>query len=105
MCIRDRLGLGNIEVLHARAEDMEAGPFDTVLARAVAPPAELLGLAEPLVAPGGRLVLLTGEDRGREIVSLARGFSALPVDSPVKALKRRIVVLERASMPESSDLR
>lgn len=98
------LALDNVEVLHARAEDVTAGPFDTVLARAVAPPAELLRLAEPLVALRGRLVLLTGEAKGREILSRARDFAALPVESAVAALKSRIVVLERASMPESSDL-
>jgi 16S rRNA (guanine527-N7)-methyltransferase len=101
---RAALGLDNVEVLNARAEDVATGPFDTVLARAVAPPAELLGLAGPLVAPGGRLVLLSGEDKGREIVARARGFTAVPVDSAAPALRSRIVVLERASMSESSDL-
>ncbi len=88
------LGLGNVEVAHSRAEQVTSGPFATVLARAVAPPAELLAVTGPLLAPGGRLVLLTGASRGREIVSLAAGFRQLDVDSPPAALKSRVVVLD-----------
>jgi 16S rRNA (guanine527-N7)-methyltransferase len=87
------LALENVEVAHARAEQVTTGPFDTVLARAVAPPAELLAVTRPLVAPGGRLVLLTGEVKGRDIVRLAEGFRELDVDPPAGDLESRIVVL------------
>jgi len=56
------LGLANVTVAHGRAEDLRPEqPFDTVLARAVAPPAELLALSAPLVAPKGVAVLSTTE--------------------------------------------
>ncbi|HUF71555.1 MAG TPA: 16S rRNA (guanine(527)-N(7))-methyltransferase RsmG [Gammaproteobacteria bacterium] len=102
--VKGALGLDNVEVVHARAETVTTGPFDTVLARAVAPPGEILDLAEPLVAPTGRLVLLTSEDKAREILSRARGFRALPIESVTPGLRSRVVVLERASVSESSDL-
>lgn len=91
---RAALGLANVEVLQQRAEDVTAGPFDTVLARAVAPPAGLLSIARPLLAPGGRLVLLTAEDKARELVSLASGFTEVAVGPTNPALRSRIVVLE-----------
>ena len=89
------LALTNVAVAHSRAEDLEAPPFATVLARAVAPPAELLAIATPLVARGGRLVLLTGADRAREIVRLAQDFAPLPAGAGPKGLKSVIVALER----------
>jgi 16S rRNA (guanine527-N7)-methyltransferase len=92
------LRLGNVAVLHARAEDVTNGPFTTVLARAVAPPAELLAVTRPLVGPHGRLVFLTGEDKGRELASLAQGFTVLTADRPEADIRSHIVVLESASL-------
>jgi len=101
------LGLANVSVAHGRAESLALPTFATVLARAVAPPAELLALVTPLLAAGGRLVLLAGADKGGEIIALASeadaelesgsapAFRALPVAPPVAGLKSRIVVLER----------
>jgi 16S rRNA (guanine527-N7)-methyltransferase len=91
-----RLGLRNVGVAHGRAEALDLPCFAAVLARAVAPPAELLAIASPLVAPGGRLVLLTGSDKGRAIVDLAPGYRALDTGTANQGLKSRIVVLERA---------
>ncbi len=87
------LRLENVAVAHARAEHV-SGPFDTVLARAVAPPKELLAVTRPLLGPGGRLVLLTGAAKGREVVGLAAGFRELSVDMPAGALRSRVVALE-----------
>jgi 16S rRNA (guanine527-N7)-methyltransferase len=89
------LGLGNVTVAHGRAEALALPPFATVLARAVAPPAELLTLVTPMLAAGGRLVLLAGADKGREIAALAAGYRPLPVTPPVDGLRSHIVVLER----------
>jgi len=50
------LGLDNVDVVHARAEALEA-TFDTVLARAVARPEQVLEWSRNLVRPGGRVVL------------------------------------------------
>ncbi len=89
------LALANVEVAHSRAEELGLRQFATVLARAVAPPRELLEIATPLVAPGGRLVLLTGADKAREIVALAEGFAPLPAQAGPPGLKSTIVALAR----------
>jgi 16S rRNA (guanine527-N7)-methyltransferase len=89
------LALENVDVAHGRVEELELPLFRTVLARAVAPPAELLGLATPLLAPGGRLVLLTSEARRAELISLAQGFKVVAAEPPVAALRHRILVLQQ----------
>ena len=94
------LPLPNVSVAHGRAEALDLDVFDTVLARAVAPPRELLEIATPLIAPGGRLVLLTGEAKGREIAALAaeagyRRIGAAPDTAGTTGLKSVIVALER----------
>lgn len=89
------LPLANVAVAHGRAEALELGTFNTVLARAVAPPAELLALATPLVLPGGRLVLLTGAAKGLEITALAEAAGYRRLGTEATALKSVIVALER----------
>ncbi|HEY8521029.1 MAG TPA: 16S rRNA (guanine(527)-N(7))-methyltransferase RsmG [Gammaproteobacteria bacterium] len=69
-----QLELGNVTVAQTRAEDLRpAHPFDTVLARAVAPPAELLEICRPLAAPGGAVLLLTTDRLAAELEALAPG--------------------------------
>jgi len=89
------LGLANVSVAHGRVEDLELTGFSTVLARAVAPPAELLALATPLLAPGGRLVLLTSESRRAELIRLAADMSVVDAVPAVAALGHRILVLQQ----------
>jgi 16S rRNA (guanine527-N7)-methyltransferase len=93
------LGIANATVVHGRAEDLPTGaPFDTVLARAVAPPAELLAIARPLTAPGGVLLLLTAEHLRDAFREAARGFTVLDdVETRAIALKSSIVALERSA--------
>lgn len=58
---RDRLGLGNVRVLRARAEEVEVQErFDQVTARAVSAMRTLVPLVAPLVVDGGELLLLKG---------------------------------------------
>ncbi len=63
------LGLDNVDVVHARAEDWPAGigAHDVVTARALAPLTALAEYAAPLLAPGGHLVAWKGAvDAGEE---------------------------------------
>jgi len=62
------LGLGNAEVLRARAEDA-AGQLaaDAVIARAVAPMYKLAGLAAGLVRPGGLVLAIKGAGAAAEV--------------------------------------
>ena len=64
----DALGLDNVEVLRARAEDWKRGPIlDAVTARAVSALRTLIPLTAPLVRPGGELILLKGASATTEI--------------------------------------
>jgi len=90
-----QLGLANVTVAHGRAEALDLPQFATVLARAVAPPADLLALAAPLVAPAGRFVVLTSADKARDIVRLAGGWRSVPPVNVPEGLPSVVVVLER----------
>lgn len=62
------LGLQNVDVVRARAEDWAGGrTLDTVTARAVSAFRTLIPLTAPLVRPGGELVLLKGAGAPGEI--------------------------------------
>ncbi|UUT34335.1 16S rRNA (guanine(527)-N(7))-methyltransferase RsmG [Microbacterium elymi] len=64
----DALGLANVEVVRARAEDWKGGPvLDAVTARAVSALRTLVPLTAPLVRDGGELVLLKGMSAPKEI--------------------------------------
>ena len=64
------LGLGNVDVLRARAEDWRDGPvLDAVTARAVSALRTLIPLTAPLVRDGGELVLMKGANAPAEIAS------------------------------------
>lgn len=64
------LGLGNVEVLRARAEEWSRGPIlDAVTARAVSALRTLVPITAPLVRDGGELILLKGVSVANEIES------------------------------------
>ncbi len=72
--VADVLGLENVEIIHARAEDAAklpklAGQFDWVVARAVAPLASLLPWLAPFLAPGGQIAALKGPSVADEIAA------------------------------------
>jgi 16S rRNA (guanine527-N7)-methyltransferase len=61
------LGLANVEVRRARAEEVLDLKFDIVTARAVAALDKLLKLTVPLLKPGGSLIALKGSKAVEEI--------------------------------------
>lgn len=62
------LGLSNVEVVRARAEEWSEGPvLDAVTARAVSALRTLLPLTAPLVRDGGELIFLKGQNAQAEI--------------------------------------
>ncbi len=64
----ESLGLTNVEVIRARAEDWKSGQqFDAVTARAVSALRTLIPLTAPLVRNGGELILLKGANAANEI--------------------------------------
>lgn len=65
--VQGLLGLVNVAVEHGRVEEMnDAGTFDTLLARAVAAPAELLQLTTHLFGPASVMLVPTGEQADGE---------------------------------------
>ncbi|RYC11074.1 16S rRNA (guanine(527)-N(7))-methyltransferase RsmG [Nocardioides zhouii] len=64
------LGLGHVQVVRGRAEDVHGkATYDVVTSRAVAPLERLLGWSMPLVAPTGALVAMKGQSVRDEIVA------------------------------------
>ena len=65
---KEALGLDNVEVLRARAEDWRRGPvLDAVTARAVSAMRTLVPLTAPLVRNGGELILMKGANASAEL--------------------------------------
>jgi 16S rRNA (guanine527-N7)-methyltransferase len=65
-----RLGLTNVTVVRARAEEAVAeGPFDQVTARAVSALGKLVSITAPLVRAGGQLIFLKGSRISEEITA------------------------------------
>ena len=95
--VRDTLGLSNVEVVQSRAEAYEpAARFDTVLARAVGPIAELVRNAGALVAGGGRLLAMKGRYPGDELERKLNGWKVVAVHTlhvPGLAEERHLVEL------------
>lgn len=92
------LGLVNVDVLHRRVESMnDAGTFDTILARALAPPAQLLRLTAHLFAPDTVMLVPTGEQADGEAEGLddrfevrrAEGATADLIDGSLLIITRK----------------
>jgi len=76
----ERLGLANVEVVHARAESYR--PFelyDRVVARALASLADFVAYAGHLCAPGGRLLAMKGKRPDAELSAVPKSFRVLAV--------------------------
>ena len=78
--MRDTLALPNVEVVQARGEAFRPEVrFDTVLARAVGPLAELVRFAAPLLAGGGRLLAMKGRYPEDELAGKLNGWKVVAV--------------------------
>jgi 16S rRNA (guanine527-N7)-methyltransferase len=78
--VRDVLALPNLEVVQARAEAYRPEVrFDTVLARAVGPVADLVRFAGALVAGGGRLLAMKGRYPQDELAGRLSGWKVAGV--------------------------
>ncbi len=75
-----RLGVGNVQVEHARAENYRPFElFDTVVARALSSLADFAAYAGHLCAPDGRLLAMKGKRPDEEISALPKSFRVLAV--------------------------
>jgi len=76
----ERLGCGNVHVVHARAESYRPFElFDTVVARALSSLADFAAFAGHLCAPSGRLLAMKGKRPDAEIFALPKSFRVLAV--------------------------
>ena len=98
--VRDTLGLANVEVVQARAEAYRPDVrFDTVLARAVGPIADLVRNAGALVAAGGRLLAMKGRYPHDELAKKLNGWKLVavhPLRVPGLDEERHLVELARS---------
>jgi 16S rRNA (guanine527-N7)-methyltransferase len=92
----DRLGLANVEVVRARAEDAGGLELDQVTARAVAALRTLVPLTAPLLRVGGELLLLKGARVAEEVTAARKAIAA--------ARLRNVEVLELGAglVPETT---
>jgi 16S rRNA (guanine527-N7)-methyltransferase len=94
-----RMGLTNVEALHARSEALApAVPFDTVVARAFAPLPRLVQLIAPLCGPATRVLAMKGRHPQEEIAALPAPWkldSARRLSVPGLEAERCLLVLRR----------
>ena len=97
--VQGALGLKNVAVEHCRVEDLRGrAPFDTVLARAVAPLPELLGLTEHLLGRDSVLLALTKADIGPEASAVDKRYVVRRLDGGIShLLEGALVAVERAA--------
>ena len=98
--VRDTLELANVEVVQARAEAWKPSVrYDTVLARAVGPVADLVRNAGALVAGNGRLLAMKGRFPEEELARKLGGWKVVAVHKlavPGLAEERHVVELCRS---------
>lgn len=99
-CVRDTLGLENVEVVQSRAESFRPEErYDTVIARAVGPLADLVRYAGPLLAGEGRLLAMKGRYPEDELKSKLNGWKVSAVhrlEVPGLDEQRHLVELARS---------
>ena len=98
--VREALELKNVAVVQSRAESYQPDMrFDTVLARAVGPVADLVKVAGPLVVGGGRLLAMKGRYPEQELAARLDGWKVVavhPLSVPGLGEERHLVELRRS---------
>ncbi len=98
--VREALALENVEVVHSRAEAFKPEQrFDTVIARAVGPLADLVRYVGPLLAGDGRLLAMKGRYPEDELAARLNGWKVLavhPLVVPGLDEQRHLVELVRS---------
>jgi 16S rRNA (guanine527-N7)-methyltransferase len=98
--VRDALALENVDVVQGRAELHKPEPrFETAIARAVGPLADLVRYAGPLLAGGGRLLAMKGRHPADELARKLNGWKVIEVHRltvPGLEEERHLVELSRS---------
>jgi 16S rRNA (guanine527-N7)-methyltransferase len=103
---RLELGLVNVEVLHARLEQLQGRYFDVIVSRALGSLAAFVSLTRHLLAPSGRWVAMKGRLPRQELAQLPADVVAsrtVTLRVPLLEEERHLVVLRPvASRSEQS---
>lgn len=113
--VAEKLGLGDVQLVHGRAEELglrelHRAAYDLVMARAVAPLPTLVEYLLPLARRGGRVVAYKGSAAHEEALAAERAIHMLgghltrliPVEIPGLAETRVLVVIDKvAQTPDS----
>ena len=98
---RLELGLSNLVCLHARAEDVDAPPFDLIVSRAFSSLEDFVRVSAHLLGPGGRWAAMKGVYPNAELAELARALPDVRVIDVVKLhvprldAERHLILLQR----------
>ena len=91
------LGLKNVTVVDQRAEAFQPEQgFDTVVSRAFATIADMLGVAAHLISPGGKFLAMKGVYPEQELQQLSAGYSVEAVhmlEIPFQQGERHLAVV------------
>jgi 16S rRNA (guanine527-N7)-methyltransferase len=92
-----RLGLGNVSVVRARAEEARLpSPLDQVTARAVSALRTLIPITAPLVRPGGELVFMKGARVEEELAAAEKAVRK------ARLSEVEVLVLGEGIVPEAT---
>jgi len=95
------LGLKNVTVVDARAEEYESEQgFDVVISRAFATIADMLVVAGHLAAPSGRFLALKGVYPEQELAALPDAYrldEVHPLDVPFLGAERHLAIVARSA--------
>ena len=93
------LGLDNVEVVCARAEEFKPSQaFDTLVVRAFAPIADVLAISNHLCATQGRILIMKGKHPEQELAAVPAHYKVMDVHAvrvPGLNAKRHLVVITR----------
>ena len=90
------LGLDNVTVMRARAEEAPQESLDQVTARAVTALSKLIPVTAPLLRRGGEMVFMKGSRVDEEIVAAQKVIRRFKLSSP------EVLVLGEGIAPEST---
>lgn len=94
-----RLAVSNVEVLHARLEQLQGVQFDVIVSRALGSLADLVSLTRHLLAPQGRWIAMKGRRPDQELQQLPPDIAASRIVTlrvPLLHEARHLVVLQSA---------
>jgi 16S rRNA (guanine527-N7)-methyltransferase len=98
------LGLDNIDAIHSRVEDLafddsHAKSFDAVMSRGFAGLEKFVGLALPLLKPGGKIYALKGKQAEEEVTPALRSRFEIRIDHYLLPFERSDRYMVQLKLP------